>query len=283
MHAKYEYLCSPLTHGKLSSNLAQDGHISAMVIRRIFKSLVVSGLAVAAYAALAGGVGNAQGVSKQITVVELYTSLACSTCPPADLVLAEFAGRDDVLALSFHVDYWDYAGYADPYGNIAFTDRQERYLERFGINYMLTPQVFVDGKLEGIGNDRPSLESLIAEAAATRMNNVEVQLARTGEREMNITLPRMEYSGQAEVILIRYDVTHSTQVTGGDNDGKTLTNVNVVRQIIVHSLWKGDVISFDVPLERLGTNDLQFYAVIVQEPGQGAVLGASYIDLRKGA
>ncbi len=254
-----------------------------MVSKLFFAPSKVLAAGVVALAALAGSTGHAQGLRQQLTVVELYTSLACSTCPPADDVLSEFAGRDDVLALSFHVDYWDYAGYADPYGDVAFTDRQERYLERFGINYMLTPQVFVDGKFEGVGNDKPKLEALIKSAADERLNSVEVRLARIAEREVNITLPSMEYGGQAEVILVRYDVTHTTHVTGGDNEGRLLTNVNVVRQVIVHSLWKGDPISFDVPLERLDGDDLQYYAVIVQEPGQGPVLGASYIDLREDA
>lgn len=257
-----------------------EGHIIFMtssISRFIGRFISVFGAALV----VASAGADAATTGQRLTVVELYTSLACSTCPLADEVLAELVERDDVLALSFHVDYWDYAGWSDPYADNVYTQRQERYLERLNIPYMLTPQVVINGTFEGTGSDMGVMEELIAEAHRTRMNEVEINLNRTALREMRISLPAMEYAGNAEVILVRYDAVHETIVSGGDNDGRVLTNVNVVRQFRVHSLWKGDAITFDVPLEELGDHDdLQFYAVIVQEPGQGAILGASYIDLR---
>jgi hypothetical protein len=244
-------------------------------------SLLGAALVAASLAAISVAPAKAQEQPRRLTVVELYTSLACATCPPADEVLAQLSGKDDVLALSFHVDYWNYAGYRDPYSDIAFTNRQERYIERFGINYMLTPQVFVDGVLEGIGNDYTSMETLLAEAVQSRVDNVDISLSRTAEREVRVTLPRMDYEGQAEVLLVRFDAVKQTNVTGGEHAGKRLTNVNVVRQVVIHSLWKGDPISFDVPIEDLGDDDLHYYAVILQEPNQGHILGARYIDLRE--
>lgn len=261
--------------------IASEMRILVGMVSRITNFLGASVLTFATAVSVSGP-ATAQEY-KSLTVVELYTSMACSTCPPADAVLAALAERDDLLTLSFHVDYWDYVGWADPFGDAKFTLRQERYLERFGINYMLTPQIFVDGMLEGVGSDLDAIQMLIADAKRTRMNEVAISITRTGAREVQVTLPSMEYGGYAEVILVRYDARHQTKVSGGDNDGKLLTNVNVVRQIVVHSLWKGEPIVFDAPLEMLGDDDLQFYAVIVQEPNQGPILGASYIDLRDGA
>lgn len=255
------------------------------MIKNVLRSAAAT-VALAAFlivpVALPGTAARADSGGKPLTVVELYTSLACSICPAADDILASMADRDDVLALSFHVDYWDYTGWADPYADAAFTQRQARYLARLNIPYFITPQVVVDGVYEQAGSNGQVIDELIAKAATMRTYNFKIALTRTGEREVQVGLPAMVYDGQAEVILIRFDAVRQTHVSGGDNNGRQLTNVNVVRQIMVHSVWKGEPMILDVPLENLGGDDLQYYAVIVQEPDQGPILGASYIDLRGG-
>jgi hypothetical protein len=87
-------------------------------------------------------------------VVELFTSQGCSSCPPADAILAELAERSDLVALSLHVDYWDYIGWKDPFGSPLHTTRQKNYASELGLRYVFTPQIVVDGAASVVGSDR---------------------------------------------------------------------------------------------------------------------------------
>src|ERR1700751_4077276 len=91
-------------------------------------------------------------------VVELFTSEVCSPCPPAEPLLPELAGRPDLLALSFHVDYWDRLGWKDPFSSPAATERQQRYAELLRLATVYTPQMVVDGRWEAVGSDHAEVQ-----------------------------------------------------------------------------------------------------------------------------
>jgi hypothetical protein len=175
---------------------------------------------------LALAVAPAQAGERPI-VVELFTSEGCSSCPPADALLAELASRPDVLALSFHVDYWDRLGWKDPYSSRAATDRQNRYAKLLALHTVYTPQIVVDGKWEAVGSDRDDVEHAL-------------DLARRDPAEVPVTLG-LDH-GQAQitlgpggdrvavsVLLIGFDRRHVTAVKRGENGGRTLAHVDVVR------------------------------------------------------
>src|SRR5262252_1517002 len=109
-------------------------------------------------------------------VVELFTSEGCSSCPPADALLAELASRPEVLALSFHVDYWDRLGWKDPFSSPAATERQQRYASVLGLATVYTPQIVVDGKWQAVGSDRVEVEQALKAAGRSR-DEVPVVLA----------------------------------------------------------------------------------------------------------
>src|SRR3546814_16619660 len=98
---------------------------------------------------LAAGPGEGRPV-----VVELFTSQGCSSCPPADALLVELAREPSILALSFHVDYWDYIGWEDPFAEAQYTERQRDYVDRLGLRYVYTPQMVIDGRHNAVGSNQ---------------------------------------------------------------------------------------------------------------------------------
>src|SRR5215831_2849177 len=123
---------------------------------------------------LAATIGSAHAGERPI-VVELFTSEGCSSCPPADKLLAELASRPDVLALSFHVDYWNGLGWKDPYSSHEATERQNHYATLLDLGTVYTPQIVVDGKWQAIGSDRADVEHALG-------------LARRDRQEVPVTL-----------------------------------------------------------------------------------------------
>src|SRR6516225_8160911 len=119
-------------------------------------------------------------------VVELFTSEGCSSCPPADALLAELASRPDVLALSFHVDYWDRLGWKDPFSSHEATQRQDRYASLLDLATVYTPQIVVDGTWQAVGSDRADVEHAL-------------DLARRDRQQVPITLALAQ--GQAQINL----------------------------------------------------------------------------------
>ena len=113
-------------------------------------------------------------------VVELFTSQGCSSCPPADALLHELAGRDDVIALALHVDYWDYIGWEDAFADPAHTQRQRQYALEAGRRSVYTPQMVINGQTAIVGTKPMALSEAIAHYATKDMG-VELALARTDE------------------------------------------------------------------------------------------------------
>lgn len=169
------------------------------------------------------------GAVERPIFVELFTSEGCSSCPPADALLAELANRPDVLALSFHVDYWDRLGWKDPFSSAAATRRQHRYAELLGLSTVYTPQIIVDGKWQAVGSDRNEVEQALGSAQRVR-EEVPVSLAIDGGH-VRITLGVGRRGASAAVLLIGFDRRHVTEVTRGENGGRTLAHIDVVRSI----------------------------------------------------
>jgi hypothetical protein len=217
---------------------------------------------------------------QRLTVVELFTSQGCPLCPPAEEYLGTLTRRADILPLAFHVDYWDYLGWRDRFAEPAFSRRQQRYSERLGLPYVYTPQIVVDGHLQASGGRPDDVEAEIATASADTAGRVEVTLTRLSSTRLRIALPAsVLQGGAADIVLVAFDERHTTRVEGGENDGKTLVNHHVVRDVRSIAAWTGERFELTVPLDDdHGAPD--FCAVLVQLSGQGHVIGAASIDMR---
>jgi hypothetical protein len=212
----------------------------------------------------AGAAMPAAAADRQPTVVELFTSQGCSSCPPANVNLIKIRNRKDVLALSFSVTYWDYLGWKDTYGKPEYTARQAAYEPALNQSGSYTPQMVVNGAATVVGNSLPEVESLLAKAAPLKGPGLVLDRDR-------ITVGAGAENGNADVWLVRYDPQiEAVPVARGENSGVTLPHTHVVRHLERLGAWDGSKTSFSLPKPDAGMKT----AVLVQRPNGGPILSA---------
>ena len=211
---------------------------------------------------------------KRPVVVELYTSQGCSSCPPADALAGELAQLPGILPLSFHVDYWDYIGWKDPFATPENTKRQQQYARKLANRYVYTPQMVIDGSYDAVGFRRGEVFAAI-ESAAAAQSDLELSLdAATGR----LTVPAGEApSGGATLWLALYDNEHTTAIGSGENAGRKLSYFNVVRDLRVLGTWTGEAMVLDLDLAAAGAHDA--CVVLLQQGTNGPILSAVAMEL----
>ena len=198
-------------------------------------------------------------------VVELFTSQGCSSCPPANAYLNEMSQvRRDVLALAFHVTYWDRLGWKDPFSLAAATDRQAVYGRRFG-DGSYTPEMVVDGAASAVGSDRGQVGSAIENAKRNGQTAAAVNVTKSGDQ---VSIEVGAGSGSGRILLIGFDREHTTAIGRGENSGRTLTEANVVRSFRAVGQWSGAAVRLT---ERFPQG--QDIAVVLEAP-DGRIIGA---------
>jgi hypothetical protein len=218
---------------------------------------------------LAGG----QLVSSR-AVVELFTSQGCSSCPPADALLGELARRPDVIALAFHVDYWDSSSWYDHFSMPEATERQRRYVEALRLSTAFTPQMVVNGRASYVGSDKRRI--LAALSGPLDVAQIKLDIA---DGDLTVQLPQATDRRRFDVNLVGYLTEASTPVNGGENSGRSLHEFNIVRTLSRLGSWEGQAKEFSVPLSSLPP-DANRIAIIVQLPDQGYVVAAAACAIR---
>jgi len=211
--------------------------------------------------------------SEPPVVVELFTSQGCVACPPADTVLYELAKDENILALSWAVDYWDYLGWQDTFGSPQNTARQENYNKEFGQKGVYTPQMIIDGQLQAVGSRREEVLALVDKMRA------EPDLARvalSGDRtQLEVSVEGPAPKVEAVIRLIWYNSEETVYIRNGDNRGKSLRYTNVVRGSTIMGQWDGTKVTLPVDLGPIIESGADCVAIIVQDGEFGPILGAA--------
>ena len=215
----------------------------------------------------------AAGAVAQPVVVELFTSQGCSSCPPADALLGELARRPGIIALAYHVDYWDDQGWKDRYSMPEATQRQQGYVKRLARSGPFTPQVVVSGDTSLVGSNRAAVERAIAGDRDT----LAVGLSKSGS---NLQIEFTEaWREPMDVYFVTYLAAATSKIERGENAHRTLKHFNVVRSFKRLGAWNGKPQRMTVPLAAV-PRDASAAAVILQRKNQGAVAGAATLVLR---
>jgi hypothetical protein len=229
--------------------------------------------------------------SRTPVLVELFTSEGCSSCPPADALLQKFDHQpiagEQLIVLSEHVDYWNHIGWKDPYSSRFYSDRQGTYAQRLGDD-VYTPQMVVDGTSHFVGSDTALAGKALAKALTTP--KIAVALSSVSPGATNVLLAHLETGELLESfglrdadVCVAIALNHAeSQVSGGENSGRKLSHIAVVKSIVkVGRLKKGQTFGQDVQLKLDPGTDAHNLRLIafVQEPGQGRVIGAAELSV----
>jgi hypothetical protein len=218
---------------------------------------------------------NTKAPAETVTsVLELFTSQGCSSCPPADRLLTTLARDPSRIALTFPIDYWDFIGWKDTFAEPAFTARQKAYAAARGDSHVYTPQAVVDGLVDTVGSDRAAIEQAVT---TYKGHNgalaVPIQL-RESDGVLHIDIGAGE-GGPAGVYVLRVLRSRTVTIGRGENSGHTVTYTNVVRVIRKIGEWDGTNQKFSLSELR---GDDEGYVVLLQQGSlerPGAILAAA--------
>ena len=208
-------------------------------------------------------------------VVELFTSEGCSSCPPADALLGELTQRQYVLPLSYHVDYWDYIGWKDRFGDPQFTRRQYAYAEAQGKQMVYTPQMIVAGAIDVVGSDRKAVEQAL-KTAYTRNAMYRVQILREDDGKVVAQFPEAPIGVPATIWLVTYQKNADSHVNAGENSGKHLQTYNVVRSLQKIGMWTGAATEIELDLDAAAkAASPDACAIIANQAEHGPIVAAA--------
>lgn len=207
--------------------------------------------------------------SKQpgFALVELFTSEGCSSCPAADRAVEELAKQypDDVYVLAFHVDYWNRLGWTDEFSKADYTQRQSDYASQFNLSSIYTPQVVINGRHEFVGSDKTKLQ-FITSAEIKNAVNKKLELTTDGLAGKTVTVNYKTEGASGEILHIALVQTEaSTDVKRGENGGRKLHHINIVRDFKTVSAKNGTV-QLQIP-SALTTADVKVIAYLQQKDG----------------
>src|ERR1700739_1906257 len=234
---------------------------------------------------------SSDGAPRTPVLVDFFTSEGCSSCPPADALLerldrAQPVNGAELIVLIEHVDYWNDIGWEDPYSSHEYSERQSAYAAQFGRGNIYTPQMVVDGQLEFVGSDERRATQAIESATKVRKTPVSISSSLRDEKTITLHIaagpfPSAATAESASVFLAIADNTDQSQVNRGENAGRTLKHVAVLRNLLQFgAVDKTAGFSRDMKVDLNAKNRPNLrIAVIVQDGSAGRVWGAGLVRL----
>ena len=220
---------------------------------------------------------SADSVARPKAVVELFTSQGCASCPPADALLTSLAEQDDLVALAYHVDYWDYMGWQDTFGDEVFSDRQRDYAKSWGSSRIYTPQMVVNGAKGVVGSKRSQVHGALDGASLP----LQVDIKRAGDMLKIAVAPDADFS-DAVVWMVTYLERADVEIDKGDNAGKSMVYTQVVTGRQLLGMWEGATgADLKLPLPEVLSVGNSGIAVLVQQDRNGLpgpILGAATFE-----
>ncbi|MGQ0542705.1 MAG: DUF1223 domain-containing protein [Blastocatellia bacterium] len=218
-------------------------------------------------------------------LIELFTSEGCSSCPPADRALTflhekQPVAEADVIALSFHVDYWNYLGWRDEFSSSEFSQRQEEYARQFKLSSNYTPQMVVDGTAEFVGSNQDKATNAIKKAVSEKKGKAALTLA---EGKIKITLSDLPKTEGSTIFLAIAEDDLSSNVTRGENSGSILRHSAIVRELRDLGPYdpKSSDYSSDIRLQSKWSEKNVRLVVFVQEHATRKIIAVNHIRFRK--
>lgn len=240
-------------------------------------------VAAAAFFAAALGM-NIQGdnawaaSSKPVTVLELFTSQGCSSCPPADKLLKKFRKRKDIIALTFNVDYWDYLGWKDTLASPKYTARQRDYARARGDGQVYTPQTVINGVRHAVGSREADIERAISRSrSAAKKIRVPLKMWTEGGTlviEAGAAPAGARYK-PATIWMALVKKSETVSIKRGENSGEKITYYNVVRELTPVGQWNGKAVTIKLPQHHLMARGSDGCTVFIQQDRAGPILAAA--------
>jgi hypothetical protein len=228
-------------------------------------------LALGAGAGAAFFAGSARSGQQIEVVAELFSSQGCKSCPAADKLLSELRGRPGVLALTFHVDYWDYLGWKDTLASPEFSQRQYDYAKARGDMDVFTPQMIVNGQKQMVGSQRSEVFPVL-EQSRLQAWPASVAISDT-PKEMVIDIAAGQARGEATLWVMPVMAHTTVKIEKGEMAGREISYTNVVRKLVPAGVWKGDAARIVLPKEGLMPPGATACVALLQQGKVGAVLG----------
>ncbi|MEM7290801.1 MAG: DUF1223 domain-containing protein [Pseudomonadota bacterium] len=246
---------------------------------RIFLSLTAFGFALFA---AGNGIATAANIIHPKGVVELFTSQGCHSCPPADKVIGKLSKTNEILAISTHVDYWDYLGWKDNFASKANTQRQYEYARSLNETQVYTPQAVINGKTHLVGSRESGIIETIDRFDRSTQGLVVPIKVKIDNNSLSVAIEDHPKAKNATLYLMSMKSVKKVKIERGENTGKTLSYHNILQEMQPIGMVKPGGLEMQYPLEELKRSNSDCFAFILQTRTSGgypsSIVGAVYLE-----